>query len=125
MKTTCIMTDERHLVWIAIAARARSTRFEPKAEEMMSRGRIVRSVSLSGQFGFWGRDTWRSEWTSGSGPASSNAMPPLRSTVVNYRLRKERATVLLPRRLVMPLPLPWSLCADGAWRRRNGLWRKD
>jgi hypothetical protein len=123
MKMTCIMTDERRLVRIASAARARSTRFDPETAETMPRGRIVRSVS--GQFGFWGRDTWRSGWTSGSGPVWSNAMPPLRSAVVNYQLRKERASVLLPHRLVMPLPLSWSLCADGAWRQQNGLWRKD
>jgi hypothetical protein len=100
-------------------------RCDPTPEETMFRGRIVRSVARSGQFGFGRRDTWRSGWTSGSGPASGNAMPPLRSAVVNYQLRKERASVLLPGRLVMPLRLPWSLCADGAWRRRNGLWRKD
>ena len=106
------MTDELHLVRIAGAARARST--------------LVRPVSVSGQLGFWGRDTWMSGW-SGSGLAASNAVPPLRSAVVNYQLRKERATVLLPRRLVMPLPmsLSWARCADGSWRRRNGLWRKD
>ena len=93
----------------------------------MFRARIVRWVSVSSQLGFWERDTWRRGWTSGSGPASSNAVPPLRSAAVNYQLRKERATLLLPRRLVMPLPKPLSLarCADGSWRRRNGLWRKD
>jgi hypothetical protein len=117
------MTDELHLVRIASAARARSTRFDPKPEETMFRPRIVRWVSVSSQLGFWERDTWTRGWTSGSGLASSNAVPPLRSAVV----REERATVLLPRRLVMPLPmsLSWARCADGSWRRRNGLWRKD
>jgi hypothetical protein len=121
-----MMTDELHLVRIAGAARARSTRFDPKPEETMFRARIVRPVSVSGQLDFWGRDTWMSG-SSGSWLASSNAVPPLHSAVVNYQLRKERATVLLPRRLVMPLPmsLSWARCADGFWRRRNGLWRKD
>jgi hypothetical protein len=121
------MTDELHLVPIASAARARSTRFDPKPEKTMFRARIVRPVSVSGQLGFWERDTWMRGWTSGSGPASSNAVPPLRCAAVDYQLRKEWATVLLPRRLVMPLPMSfsWARCADCSWRRRNGLWRKD
>jgi hypothetical protein len=98
------MTDELHLVRIAGAARARSTRFDPKPEETIFRARIVRPVSVSGQLDFCGPGTW-----------------------MNYQLRKERATVLLPRRLMMPLPvsLSWARCADGSWQRRNGLWRKD
>jgi hypothetical protein len=115
MKMTCIMTDERHLVRIASAARARSTRFDPEFDETASGARVVRSMSLFGQVGFRGRDTW----TSGSIPGSSKSMPPLRSAVLNYQLRKERATLLLPRRLVTPLPmsLSWGCCADGSWRR--------